>query len=427
MFSQLRPKWLSTVVLILALTVIGCRPQAEAADPTAAVSSSADNSDETTTRIEPNSFNEMLVTTPSSTSLPSATPSPSPRLQPTSIPTATPTPTLSPTFTPPPTPSLRQLTTGGCCTQPFWSPDSKQVLYIDQPAPDAPLGIWGQDIARPEHEPELITEHIAFYTADLTLRIELDEDTTTIERLPVPLTEADTQSEAPLESWTVPAGGRRISISPGQTRIAWQVSNPDLPPERQITQVWVANLDGTEAEAVATLPRGGVGGWVSDDMLLVSSRESLQSREQILYTLSLSDGRLTELVRAERLRGGLVSPDGTWLAYYIALNEDPTQNGLWLVRTDGTEQRKLDRNLFGAYQWRDSNRLLIIPFQPEAAAHEIWEFNVETEKHCRLTDPAVTPFKIANGDWTISPDGEYVVFVESRDRNIWVLELVARC
>jgi Tol biopolymer transport system component len=427
MLIQSRAQWLSVAVLILALALISCRPRAEAANPTSAVSLPNDNSDGTAALIEPTSSNDMLATTPSSTPLPPATPSPSPTVEPTSIPTATPIPTLTPTSTPPPTPSLRQLTTDGCCTQPFWSPDSKQVLFIDQPAPDAPLGIWGQDIARPEHEPELITEHIAFYTADLTLRIELDEDTTTLERLPAPLTEADTQPEAQPESWTVPAEGRRISISPGQTRLAWQVSNRDLPPERQVTQVWVANLDGTEAEAVATLPRGGVGGWISDDMLLLSSRESLQSREQILYTLSLPDGRLTELVRAEQLRGSLLSPDGTWLAYYIALDEDPTQNGLWLVRTDGTGQRKLDRNLFGAYQWRDSNRLLIVPFQPEAAAHEIWEFNVETEKHCRLTDPAVTPFKIANGDWTISPDGEYVVFVESRDRNIWVLELVARC
>ncbi len=41
----------------------------------------------------------------------------------------------------------------------------------------------------------------------------------------------------------------------------------------------------------------------------------------------------------------------------------------------------------------------------------------------QLTDPATTPFKIANGDWRVSPDGRYVAFVESSDRNIWVIAL----
>jgi Tol biopolymer transport system component len=40
-----------------------------------------------------------------------------------------------------------------------------------------------------------------------------------------------------------------------------------------------------------------------------------------------------------------------------------------------------------------------------------------------VTDPAITPFKVANGDWTVSPDGRYVAFVESRDHNIWLLAL----
>jgi Tol biopolymer transport system component len=129
------------------------------------------------------------------------------------------------------------------------------------------------------------------------------------------------------------------------------------------------------------------------------------------------------LVRSERLRGGLLSPDGAWLAYFIALDKDPAQNGLWLARTDGSAWRKLDRDLFGAYRWRDAHRLLIIPFRPEAVSHQFWELDVNTGVTRRLTDPAVTPFKIANGDWAVSPDGQYVVFVESRDYNLWLLTL----
>lgn len=334
------------------------------------------------------------------------TPTRQPTIQPASY------PAIQPTSPPAIQPSrLRRLTTGGCCTQPFWSSDSQRVLFIDKPASDAPVGIWGVDATEPAPTPELVTGRIGFYTADMAFVVELDRGTTTIERL------------ADGAHWVVPAGGRPVSISPGRTRIAWQVSNEDLPFERRTTQVWVASLDGTNARSVANLPRGGLSSWVSDDVLLLGARESLQSREQILYTLSLADGRTVELVRSERLRGELLSPDGRWLAYYIALSDEPAENGLWLVRTDGTERRQLDRDLFGAYQWRDASRLLITPFWPEAAFHELWELNVETGEVRRLTDPAITPFKIANGDWQVSPDGRHVAFVESRDRNIWVLDL----
>jgi Tol biopolymer transport system component len=157
--------------------------------------------------------------------------------------------------------------------------------------------------------------------------------------------------------------------------------------------------------------------------LLLSGRETLQSEEQVLFTLSLIDGRRLELARGKRLRGGLLSPDGSWLVYMIALDEDAQQNGVWLVGTDGSGQRKLEDDLFGAYQWRDAQRLLIIPFRPQATSHEIWQLNVETGQARRLTDPEHTPFKIANGDWSVSPDGRYVVFVESRDHNMWLLRL----
>jgi Tol biopolymer transport system component len=118
-----------------------------------------------------------------------------------------------------------------------------------------------------------------------------------------------------------------------------------------------------------------------------------------------------------------LSPDGDWLAYLVALDQDTAQNGLWLVRTDGSSRRKLEDDLFGAYRWRDAHRMLIIPFQYEATSHEIWEFDADTGQSRRLTDPDVVPFKIAGGDWTVSPDGRQVAFVESRDRNIWLLTL----
>jgi hypothetical protein len=315
------------------------------------------------------------------------------------------------------------------------------VLFIDKPSPDLPTGIWAVDVAQPRPTPELLTERIAFYTPDLTLRAESNEDSTVIERLAdAPLTmassseddsssgessssDSDSPSGTSETTWEVPSEGQPVYVSPSQKRVVWQKSDDDLPFERRTTQVWVADLDGSVPQMVADLPRGGFGGWISDDVMLLSGRESLDDREQTLFTLSLLDDSRVELARGEQLRGALLSPEGVWLAYFIALNEDPAQNGVWLVSTDGSERHKLGRDLFGAYQWRDTHRLLVIPFQPEAESHAIWEIDADTERVRRLSDPELTPFKITNGDWTVSPDGRYVAFVESGDRNIWLLTL----
>ena len=394
-----------------------------------------------------NSQASQLADLPTATLVPTRVPpTPRPSLPPSPTPTDTPVPSPTPTDTPIPSPTptpiptLRQLTQGNCCTQPFWSPDSRQVLFIDKPGTDLPTGIWGLDITQPEPTPELLTERIAYYTPDLTLRTELNEDSTIIERLDSPLSSpetgglagtdslSDTQSSAQTSPtsdtiWEVPSEGQPVSVSPGQKRITWQKSDYDLPVERRTTQIWVANLDGSAPQMVAELPRGGFSGWISDDVMLLSGRESREAQEQVLFTLSLVDGKQAELARGKRLRGGLLSPDGAWLAYFVALDEDLAQNGIWLVRTDGSERYKLVRDLFGAFQWRDAHRLLIIPFRPEAPSHEIWEFDADTEQERRLTDPDITPFKIANGDWAVSPDGRHVAFVESGDRNIWLLGL----
>ena len=267
-------------------------------------------------------------------------PSPTPTVTASSTPTPTLTPTQTPTATPTPLPQAIQLTTGGCCTQLFWSPNSQQVRFIDKPGNESPVGIWGVPVAEPQTKPILVSERLELSSAQPDYLVETNGDTTTIERL------------ADGERWTVPAEGRNVSFSPNRTRIAWAATNSDLPPEEQVTTIWVSGLDGLDARQVKTLPRGGLSGWISEDALLISGRESLQARESWIAALSLADGSMTELARAERLRSPLLSPSGEWLVYYTTFDADPSKNGLWLVRTDGSDRRQLDREIFGAYQWR---------------------------------------------------------------------------
>ncbi len=351
--------------------------------------------------------------------LPLSTPTSAPTSTPTPTATATAAPTATPTATPTPPPQAVQLTASGCCTQPFWSADSQQVRFIDKPDPQSPVGIWGVDINQPMAPPALVTERIEESLVRNGFLVETSGATTTIEQV----------SDG--RRWQVPAQGRSVIISPQKTRIAWSINNDDVPVENQVTQIWTANLDGSEARRLASLPRGSLAGWISEDTLLVSGRDSLQAREQWLQALSLADGSTRELARAERLRGSALSPTGEWVVYFITFGADPAQNGLWLARTDGSEQQRLDSSLFGSYQWRGcpggcaagQDRLALIPFRPDAEWHQLWELDPNTGDLRQLTDPAATPFKIANGDWRLSPDGRKMAFVESRDKNIWMIEL----
>jgi Tol biopolymer transport system component len=423
-----RATWLVLSGLLLTLALPGCAQPAQSMPPAVPILPTSVAGDKPALAATAATQPAPVVPATPSPQPPFGTPTPqaeaplpatmTPTLTP--VPSSTPAPDPSPTLrAETPTPTLRQLTQGGCCTQPFWSPDARRIFFIDKPAADAPVGIWGVDVTQPMTKPQLATQRIASYTPDLAFVVEVSRTTTTIERLTAPLT------GTVAASWTAPAGGRSVSISPGRTRVAWQVSDDRLitQPERQVNQVWIANLDGSDARALMTLPRGSLSGWISDDVLLLSGRESLQAREQVLWAYSLTSGQKIELARGERLRVGSLSWDGSWLAYMITMDRDQARNGLWLVRTDGAMQYKLAPDLFGAFQWRDGHRLLIVPFRPNATSHEFMEFDANTQTARRLTDPAVTPFKITNGDWAVSPDGRQVVFVASQDHNLWLLTL----
>jgi hypothetical protein len=84
-------------------------------------------------------------------------------------------------------------------------------------------------------------------------------------------------------------------------------------------------------------------------------------------------------------------------------------------------QRKLE--LVGSARWRDANRLVIIPFEMGAASHRLWQYDVQTGASTWLTDPAALPFRVLAGEWSISPTGEHIVFLNAEDQALWLLRL----
>lgn len=299
---------------------------------------------------------------------------------------------------------LTRLMDGGCCVNPMWTPDSQSVLFIDKPTPQSPTGLY-QVLLDAPGQSKLWSERIAFYTRDLDYAQIPSPTGTRLIRI------------ADGKEFPIANGGRQVSLSPDRTRIAWSESRDTFPIEDRVTSVMVANLDGTGAKRVTQLLRGGVSGWLDADHLLLSGRASRDTEDTTLAVYDLRDGAQTVLVTAERMRLTSSSPGGSWLAYVITNDSDPARNGLWVVRTDGTAARKLD--FFGPLQWRDDTHFVYAPLDLNAPTHSFYEYAVETGETRRLT-PADRPFKIASGDWALSPDGLKIVFVNTADNNLWL-------
>lgn len=331
-------------------------------------------------------------------------------------PTATLTlsPTTSPTATALPTPTttpvLHQLTSGGCCVGPFWSPDSQQVFYIDKPSQDAQAGIWG--VGLQGGPPELYSDRLGLYSDDLSLLAYPQGGRTVVERL------------ADGTRWSIANGGRPVIFSADDTHVAWTGGQSGPPYDTARRQVWVSQVDGSQAHMVLEVFGGGFVSWLPDGCMLVDGRLEASESGEAFWIYDPKDpdpGAIRELARADRLRGVLLSPGGSWLAYQVAFASDPAEDGLWLVNTASGKRTRLD--LFGAYRWRDDSRLLVIPLDTSASWHSLWEFDAPGGELKALTDPQVTPFKVADGDWSVSPDGMYIAFVSAQDFNIWLLSL----
>jgi Tol biopolymer transport system component len=220
--------------------------------------------------------------------------------------------------------------------------------------------------------------------------------------------------------WRVDNGGRAVSFSPDSAHIAWQAASSLFNLDRRQDQVWVAAVDGSAARQLATLTGGSLAGWFPDGRhLLVTSRNGDNT---LIQSLAVADGALAPIASVPRLQGLALSPLGGWLAYAVAFSGDPSLDGLWVVAANGQGARRLDT--FGGFAWRAEGRLLVIPLDPASPSNRLLEVNAATGLVRALTDPAATPFQIAEGNWSLSPDGSHLAFVSAADHNIWVMDLM---
>jgi Tol biopolymer transport system component len=404
-FSTLRLGVVYTIGIFVVLTATACSGSSAATQPPATVTSSSETEQDAGSAQVPT----VSLETPSPIPLPTEPPpAPTPSPSPTDTPIPSPTPT--------PLPILRQLTTGGCCVQPFFSPDNSQVLFIDKPAETAPVGIYGVDLAAPQAEPVLVNDLIGYRNSDQTIVATLDgsEFTQLLE-------------ETTGHVWTVDTGGNRPYFSPDSSRILWTASDREGPYDERLSDVWLADLDGSNPRLLLSVQGGGFVGWLPDGRrIALITRDDPTDEQRTLFIYDIENDRRTNLFSHKRLRGTEISPEGSWIALYVTVadGEPPEKNGIWVVSTEGATQQKLDVPGFGAYRWRDDHSLIYIPMRSSVEeSMQLWQVEVATNQSRPLTDPDLISFSISNGDWDVSSDGRHVIFVNSADQNIWAITL----
>ena len=305
--------------------------------------------------------------------------------------------------------ALRPFGFAQCCVLPWWHPTDPNRLYVIDGSPNQQASIfeWSVSDAAPiqavsQGPPPLLS-------ADGTHQIILNSGQVFIRRL---TDGAD---------WLVQTQGSTPSISADNSQLLWEVrpqptaSGQPVPP----TEFWVSGIDGQNARVVHS-QQGGSARWLDAYRLLLSTPLP-QNRATLLSVLDTRDGARYELGTWEWLRGLDVGPGGERLLFYLTRHADPAVNGLYTIETQpGATAQKLD--WFGAWQWRDSDSLYTIPFEPTSDIQRLVYYHLATGENRPLTDPAVQPFTIANGDWAVSPDGRKLVFLNAADKSMWLIE-----
>jgi hypothetical protein len=338
-----------------------------------------------------------------------------------------PSPKPPPPVTVPPLPTLtmrdmqrpvlprapRRLVGGGCCPGAWWSAASTHLLYIDRP-PGAPAtALYTVPVWPPGAPPEVADARVSEQAGAARMRVYVEEGRSIVRDL-----ETD-------EQWAVPTNGNPMRLSPDGSQAVWWEATGTRRDVDGINRVWSAPVRGGEPVELAALWGLAVVDFLPDNRHVLAVGRPFRERPLFsLLRLDTQGGEMVELARGEWLSDALLSPNGRWVVYLTSLDrQNPQRNGVWVVGTEGDaygSARKLD--FTGAYRWRDGEHLLYVPLEMDAPSHEVWEMAVETGQS-RLLLGEDLGIRIASNDWSVSPDGGSLAWLDERERDLWLVDL----
>ena len=123
------------------------------------------------------------------------------------------------------------------------------------------------------------------------------------------------------ERWIAPSDGREIHFSPSGRAIAWEAGSKGYTyPDMRQRAIWLAGIDGSNPGQVAITWGGRFIGWTTDEKAILVSGRLEPGGVSGLWRLE--DGKGYLLLEAENVREALVSPQGGWVAFYVAFSSE---------------------------------------------------------------------------------------------------------
>jgi hypothetical protein len=294
----------------------------------------------------------------------------------------------------------------------WWLPGDEDAVYLFDYVPGQTAGVFRQPLDGSERTyVEPAPPAMASPNGDVTVR-KLDNGAFEITRL------------ADGSRWEVYTDGNYPAVSPDGTRLLWEIVYGEIVPGQDApgVQFWVSDLDGQTVRHVGNLG-GGYSQWLDAHRLLLARRITYTTDTE-LYLLDIDDPAMTpvNLGTYSNLRGLSISPGGAWIAYWRSFQENPDDNGVFVQRTE-IDSTPIKLDFFGPYQWRDDQSLFTLSFDSTTDVHTLGYIDIEENVLHTLTDPDDLPIRIANGDWSVSPDGTQIVYVDPTDYGLYRLTI----
>lgn len=295
----------------------------------------------------------------------------------------------------------------------WWQPDDSAAVYLIDAIPGQGTGVFRQPL---DGSPR------AFVQLAPPLQTSPD-GSITVERLPGGMMRLTRLADGAI--FDVDTGGVYPAVSPDNTRLLWETVYGEIVPGTSNPGVvlTVSALDGGDRRRVYT-GTGITGQWLDAHRLLIVQRVEYRAEHRV-YVLDLdapSEAEPLLLGRYDFLHDLQVAPGGEWIAFFLAFQADPATNGVYVQRTEaGSSPRRLPE--FGSYRWRDDDSLFLLSYGIDQAAHALGYAEAATGAFRWLTDPTVLPIRVANGEWSVSPDGTTIVTLNPRDYGLYALRV----
>lgn len=297
--------------------------------------------------------------------------------------------------------SLRRLAFDGCCPGAWWHPTDAGRLYVIDGTDGQRAAVFEWDTIQGGPVQVIGQAPPPTVSPDGTHQVLPTDNGALIRRL------------VDNVEWAVATGGSMPAISADNSRLLWHAARPDA----QGSEIWVSAIDGTDGRPIAAVDSGSAV-WLDESRLLISSREGITTALTVYDSAADS---MFALGAWDWMRGLTIAPGGGRLMFYRVFSDDSAEDGIYTIETQpGAAAQRL--SWFGAWRWRDAHSVYYLPLDSSSDRHSVRYYHIPSGDDRVLTDPAAGSFAVANGDWSVSPDGRQIAFWNAADFTLWLLE-----